>query len=169
MVKLSGFWTALYAFESNHGFCSYLLNYFLKIEIILSKVASLFAYLTYIILIRHAMLSFIISNFLLTREIFWGVVSHLKVEHHSWIGTYTQVYKPFKTPDRTPETLGWRVVFLLLSKLLRFNVLFYVHFLFINNALTCIFDNSTLLPSKSYMKDLLSHRWDLYSEMLWTV
>lgn len=51
------------------------------------------------------------------------------------------VYNPFDfvTPDCTPEPHGRREIFLVLSDILYFCLLFYVHFLFTFNALTCIF------------------------------
>lgn len=67
----------------------------------------------------------------------------------NYIGTVTQVYKPFDfvTPDCPPETCGRHAVFLSWSLDLM------LLFLFLNNTLTYLFDVS-------------SRRMQLYSEIL---
>lgn len=53
-----------------------------------------------------------------------------------------KLYKPndFVTLDFSPEAHGRREVFILWSYILCIYILFYVYFLFVNNAITCVYD-----------------------------
>lgn len=55
-----------------------------------------------------------------------------------------KLYKPydFVKLDCSPETRGRREVFTLWSYILCIYILFYVYFMFVNNAITCVYGSS---------------------------